>query len=193
MLKVESLNIKPSVIEHDYAGSEVGDFFTVQYALLLEFLSITSRECLRPADYVLHRSFRVAATNPINPFKLAANLLWLLQVVLVQGFAIESVGDNRLKGGVKPTSEVRGTLVIDKLGCIFRDECLQVFLRWESIVLVIVMLLKYDKLALLQWLLSDELRALHAEDLEEICDFFTVRCPPICRAIRAMFKSYLKI
>jgi hypothetical protein len=88
VLKVEPLDIKPSVVEHYYAGGEVGDFFAVQYALLFEFLSITSRECLRPADYVLHRSFCVAASNPVNPFKLAANLLWLLQVVLVQGFAI---------------------------------------------------------------------------------------------------------
>ena len=191
MLQVEPLHVKPSVVEHDYAGSEVCDFFAVQYALLFEFLSITSRECLRPADYILHRSFCVSATNPVNPFKLAANLLWLLQVVLVQGFAIESVGNDRLKGGVEPASEVRGTFVIDKLGCIFCDECLQVFLRWESIVLIIVVFLEYHKLALLQWLLSDVLRALHAEDLEEISDFFTVRCPPI--AIRAMFKSYLKI
>lgn len=193
MLKVEPLNIKPSVIEHDYAGSEVGDFFTIQYTLLLKFLSITSGECLRPADYILNRSFCVTAANPVNPFKLAANLLWLLQVVLVQGFAIKSVGNDRLKSSVEPAAEVCGALIIDQLGCIFRDKCLQVFLGRKAIVLVIVVFLKYYKLALLQWLLSDILRALHAEDLEEIGDFFAVGCPPIRIPISNMAKTYLKI
>jgi hypothetical protein len=105
----------------------------------------------------------------------------------MQGFAIESVGNNWLQRSVKPPTEVCGTLVIDKLGCIFRDECLQVFLWWEAIVLVIVVFLKYHKLTLLQWLLGYKLRALHAEDLEEISDFFTVRCPPISSGIKGPF------
>ena len=70
----------------------------------------------------MHRSFSVSATNPVDPFKLAAYLLWLLQEILVQSFAIESVGDDRLKCGVKPAAKVGGTLIIDQLGCIFRDE-----------------------------------------------------------------------
>ena len=100
-----------------------------------------------------------------------------------------------MKRGVKPAAEVRGAFVIDKLGCVFRDKCLQIFLRWEAIVLVIVVFLKYHKLGLFQGFLSDIFRPLHAEDLEEIGDFFAVGCPPIRSTIRitTMLETYLKI
>ena len=122
MLQVEPLHVKASVVEDDDASREIGDLLAVQDGLFLVLFTAAGRESLWAADNILNGAFRVPTADPIDPFQLAADLLRLLQIVLVQGFTVQTVGDDGLKGRVKPPTEVRRTLVIDQLSSILSDE-----------------------------------------------------------------------
>lgn len=97
----------------------------------------------------------------------------------MQCFAIKTVGDYRLEGGVEPAAEIVRTLVINELGCIFGDKRLLVIFGWKPGILIVVVLLENDELALFKRLLLNEFRSLHSEHLEKVGDLFTVRCPSI--------------
>lgn len=176
VLKVEPLLTDVRVEQDNDTGCEVNDLFVDAAGLLFVFVDGTSTFSCVLAHRVLQRPPSVVAPDTIRPLKLCFDLIWHIQVV-IDGFTLESIGDNWLESCVQPCTEVNCASIAGQVSRSFAHESGNFRPWWESLVLLAGMLFENNEFVVKQRFLANHLGPFHPEDVEEKSHFFGHRRP----------------